>query len=172
MIRLCLDNITYLSESFQNPINLLESGSIYGKYYGSSTRIDGGEIWHPTKGYLNQNVHIQVKLSDKSDWITIFNQYVNFCEEFVKIKQHENNDLVEFEKKIADTEGRNPNITDIMDDTEQNIQKIRSGESCDICFGSKITLRNDLYEVVLHLRDLHRFEGEVQISGCTYNLIK
>lgn len=172
MIRLCLDNTTYISDICQTSNNLMEFGNIYGKYYGSSTRIDGGEIWNPTDGYLNKNVSIQIKISDNSEWVTIFDQNVNFCEEIIKIKKQEINELLEFEKNIAISQGRNPEIDDIITYSQQNIQKISNGESCDICFGSKITLKNDLYEVILYLRELHRFSGEVQISGCSYNLIK
>lgn len=159
MIRLCLDNEEYLSSENDRAIfsNPLDSGSIHGIYYGSSTRISGGEIWHPRTGYVSRKISIEVKFPEEKEWKTIFEKYVNFQEELVK---HE-----EIEGKEKQTERS-------IEKRNKTIQGIRDGTICNISAGSRITISNESYEVILFFRDLHRFEDEVQISGCGYKLLQ
>ena len=58
-----------------------------------------------------------------------------------------------------------------MNGLEIKIQEILKGKVCNIGCMSSIQLENDACALNLNLRDLHRFEGEVQISGFSYEMI-
>jgi hypothetical protein len=172
MIRLCLDDNEYLSSAndgvnFDNP---LESGHIHGNYYGSSTRISGGEIWHPQRGYIGRKISIQVKLSEDKEWSTIFEKYVNFQEESIKYEDIKSAKWINVKNQIL-AEGKEPETEKFVRYKNKTIQGIRDGTICNIRTGSKITISNESFEVTLFFRDLHRYEGEVQISGCGYKLL-
>jgi hypothetical protein len=174
MIRLCLNGEEYLSSvnDRSNTNNPFESGHISGIYFGSSTRISGGEIWHPQKGYLPQRISIQTKLPEESTWKTLFEQDVDFLEESIKLEEIDSNMWFEFQKKIAQEKGKEFDTKKFIENKNKTIEGIRTGTICKLCSGTKITIKNESYEVILFFRDLHRYEGEVQISGCRYKLIQ
>lgn len=168
-VRLCLDGITYIS-TYLDPIKYdpINFGYISGNYYGSSTRIDGGEIWHPVTGYNIIQVRLQILVD--STWQTLFEEIVDFCEEVVKLTELKYNDIICFERFIARQDGMDPEpeILSVLEQKAIEINSIRTGlvrnaNTCDSVF-----LSNENYEIYLNLRDLHRWDGEVQISGCKY----
>ena len=173
MIRLCLNGKEYLSSecNLHSEDKPFESGHVSGNYYGSSTRIAGGEIWHPQRGYLTLRISIQYKLPEDLDWRNIFDEDVNFCEESVRAEELQYAQWIDFEKSNDMVDEIEANIQSLIDNKNLVIERIRAGTICNFQSGSKITLRNDTYEVILNFRDLHRFECEVQISGCSYKLI-
>lgn len=149
----------------------LESGYIMGSYYGSSSRIEGGEIWNPTSGYAKLFIRILVNIPEESKIHVIFEQYVDFVEECVKLEELKSISSMKLEKFLAEKEEREPSFQKLLENKNKVIEGIRAGITCNAITGTKIVLKNELYEVVLFLRDLHRFEGEVQISGCRYKLL-
>ena len=173
MIRLCLNGEEYLSSEPKlcSEDKLLESGHISGNYYGSSSRLTGGEIWHPQRVYSTLRISIHYKLPDHSDWRVIFDQDVDFCEESVCAEEIQTAQWIDFEKSNDKTDEIEQNIQSLTNNKNFVIERIRAGTVCNFQSGSKIIIKNDTYEVILYLRDLHRFEGEVQISGCTYKLL-
>lgn len=173
MIKLFLNGEEYMSSENEksNCNKLLESGFIHGNYYGSSTCIIGKDIWHPENGYSIIRISIQIKISEESDWLIIFDQNIDFCEESIKLIELQNLKLIELEKNITNNDDKKQNIQKLINNNNRFIDKIRSGIICNVSSGTKIIIKNDLYEVILFFRDLHRFEGQVQISGCCYKLL-
>lgn len=206
-IILLLDDKEYLSEYCKNPIT---KGIFYGRYFGSSTRIPGGEIWNPKLGYLN--IKITIKILQDDNWITIFEERIDSREQLIKTihsicdddkerhlerkysekelkeilemngfekkeiieKINELDNLSEFEK-ISQLEIINDYLIQesfrYIESDKNNQIKMIADEKISPYFVSNIYLQNEKYKINLTLRDLHRFAGEVQISGCTYELI-
>lgn len=204
---LFLDDNEYLSANCENPA---ENGFISGKYYGSSSRISGGEIFNPKFGY--SLIKITLKIFQDDNWVTIFEETIDSREKLIdeinvqcaydiksfsrmKLSEknlkhlvshgaYENNDIIEKIKeldkldeieKIEQIEKINElyNLEMLRCFEEQknnNIKIIMEGRESPY-FVDKIHLNNEKYNVILNLRDLHRFNGEVQISGCSFKLI-
>jgi hypothetical protein len=174
MIQVYLNGKEYLSSTihkvqFNNP---LKSGCVQGFYYGSSTRLNGGEIWHPQNGYSTLRILVQVLPFEESEWVIIYDQDVDFKQEAIKFAQIQNKMNIEFEKLISKSIGNEIDIKNLIKNNDLTIQGISSGTVCNLFTGSEIILTNEQYEVTLFLRDLHRYEGEVQISGLRYKLLQ
>jgi len=134
---LYLDDILYISEYNENPINY---GCLKGKYYGSTTRLFGGEIWDKSNGYKIIKIKIEIINIDSYEKQIIYEEIINFYEELKK--------------------------------NENLLNKNINNNICNIVSGDYLILKNNLYEIKLNFRDLHRWNGEVQLSGCVYKLIK
>lgn len=164
-VKLFINNNEYLSEYCDNQSI---KGRAYGKYFGSSTRIPGGEIWHPSTGYNSLQIAVEIKL-ENDNWIRVFDEVINFQDKILH-QFIENNDK---ELQMC-MEFCNPS-PDELEKMEQNknikIQEILNGILCEFNSLSNIQVSNDHCKLNLSLRDLHRFEGEVQISGFSYELI-
>lgn len=168
VVRLCLDGKEYLSSQSDEPI---KAGFMYGNYFGSSTRLSGGDIWHPQTGYNTMRISLEIKSDGKTSWTPIFDQVVNFCEELVKIKESAYSNYLDLEITLSHMDQKTPDLERILNNHNQMIAGIRNGSICNVSTGSHIELKNKSYIVFLDLRDLHRFECEVQISGCRYKSI-
>jgi len=172
--RLIVDGCIYLSKNNSNSGNTRDNGEFHWCYYGSSSRIIGGVVWHPSKGYR------KLRVSVSYNWGMVFGEFFNdvLFDAEIDFKKHIIDALVDENIKQADdlhgfSEMNSSEKTSLVHDRDLIRQQIMSGElASDVTSIMKISLRIDSYYVEIHLRDLHRFEGEVQISGLTYRKIK
>ena len=164
-IKLFVDGIEYLQHYSDTAST---KTYVPGGYYGASTRTPGGEIWHPETGYKLLKITLIIKLDDKN-WTTVFDEVVNFQEHILEIFKAENERNFETYVKIC-----NPSPTELEEMERINREKIDemlSGKSCEVNESLGIVVKNDRCKLTLYLRELYRFEGEVQISSFSYELI-
>jgi hypothetical protein len=123
---------------------------------------------NPNTGYKLPKITLQIKL-DNMDWINIFESVINFQEKILqwtldKIEENNRIFLSEFELSTF-------NLSQIREFNDKIIQGISNGSFCDPNLIEKIHLSNDRIHLKLHLCHLHHFEGQVQISGFSYQVM-
>lgn len=172
---------TLNSESFSNVKLLIDDqeylmnhcekydieGFLHGNYLGSSTRISGGEIWHPNKGFSIIKITLQINLNN--EWVTIFDRIINCQEEMIKYFN------AIFTENISNLSLEDENGLEFLKEFEKEknicIQNAIEGKLVNFSPFIGIRLENEQCQIELHLRYLYRFSGEVQISGCTYKML-
>jgi len=111
---------------------------------------------------------LEIRLND-GNWFRVFDSPVNFQEHILQSYITRKNKHTEIYKQIC-----NPTLKELEElERYKNkiIQGILIGSVCEFDSFDPIKLSNDRCKLNINLRDLHRFEGEVQISGFSYELM-
>ncbi len=130
-------------------------------YLGSSTRIgEEGNIFTPELGYLDNHIRI-VEYDHSGAETVIFNKTINFMNPVVEMLQEILNEMTSCSSLYSE---------ECLLNHLKKIEKVKENKYCPIDGFTSITFEDDVTNktVVFNFRDLHRFGGEVEMSGISY----
>lgn len=133
---------------------------IFGKYYGSSTRIGSiGEVYSPGSETPYPDVHLQiVEVSESGVENVVFDATFNvkdFCISLVT------------EMQVQESFFSKEDMAKIQEHQQHNVDKIRAGTYCPLGEFDKMKLPGE-HNVTVYFRALHRLGGNVEISSVSY----